>query len=76
MLKLAGDSRFATNADRMTHRDALAVELTETLRRATVETRAAELAALGFDLVGLYDSPVAGAEGNRETFALLVRGGG
>lgn len=48
----------------------------ETLRRATVETRAAELAALGFDLVGLYDSPVAGAEGNRETFALLVRGGG
>jgi len=47
----------------------------EELRRATVEARAAELAALGFELAGLFDSPVAGAEGNRESFALLVRGG-
>ncbi len=45
----------------------------ESLRRATIEARAADLAALGFDLVGLFDSPVAGAEGNREAFALLVR---
>jgi 23S rRNA (cytidine1920-2'-O)/16S rRNA (cytidine1409-2'-O)-methyltransferase len=45
----------------------------ETLRRETIETRAAELAALGFGLAGLFDSPVAGAEGNREAFALLVR---
>ena len=45
----------------------------ETLRRATIEARAAELAALGFELAGQFDSPVAGAEGNREAFALLRR---
>ncbi len=45
----------------------------ETLRRETIEARAAELAALGFELAGLFDSPVAGAEGNREAFALLAR---
>jgi 23S rRNA (cytidine1920-2'-O)/16S rRNA (cytidine1409-2'-O)-methyltransferase len=48
----------------------------EGLRRETVERRAAEIAALGFTLAGLYDSPVAGAEGNRETFAHLLREGG
>ena len=45
----------------------------ETLRRTTIELRAGELAALGFELLGTYDSPVAGAEGNREAFALLRR---
>lgn len=45
----------------------------ETLRRTTIDLRAGELAALGFELLGTYDSPVAGAEGNREAFALLRR---
>lgn len=43
------------------------------LRRETIAARAAELAALGFELVGTFDSPVTGAEGNREAFALLRR---
>ncbi len=47
----------------------------EALRRATVAARARELAELGLLLVGTFDSPVAGAEGNRETFALLERRG-
>jgi len=47
----------------------------EALRRATVATRARELADLGLFLVGTFDSPVAGAEGNREAFALLERRG-
>ena len=41
---------------------------------ATVDDRAARRAsspALGLELLGTYDSPVAGAEGNREAFALL-----
>ena len=45
----------------------------EALRRSTIDLRASELAALGLELVGTYDSPVAGAEGNREAFALLRR---
>ncbi|GMU65448.1 MAG: 16S/23S rRNA (cytidine-2'-O)-methyltransferase TlyA [Acidobacteriota bacterium] len=45
----------------------------EELRRRVVADRAAELAALGFELVGTVDSAVAGAEGNVEAFALLVR---
>lgn len=45
----------------------------EALRRTTVAERAAELAALGFELVGTVDSAVAGAEGNVEAFALLAR---
>ncbi|MEO8196697.1 MAG: TlyA family RNA methyltransferase [Thermoanaerobaculia bacterium] len=45
----------------------------ESLRQSTIELRARELAALGLELVGTYDSPVAGAEGNREAFALLRR---
>jgi 23S rRNA (cytidine1920-2'-O)/16S rRNA (cytidine1409-2'-O)-methyltransferase len=47
----------------------------EALRRATVEERARQLAALGLELAGTFDSPVAGAEGNREAFALLRRPG-
>ena len=43
----------------------------EGLRRSTIEQRARELAGLGLELLGTYDSPVAGAEGNREAFALL-----
>jgi 23S rRNA (cytidine1920-2'-O)/16S rRNA (cytidine1409-2'-O)-methyltransferase len=45
----------------------------EAVRRAVVERRAGELAALGLELVGTFDSPVHGAEGNREAFALLRR---
>jgi len=45
----------------------------ETLRVATIERRAGELAGLGLELVGWCDSAVAGAEGNREAFALLRR---
>jgi 23S rRNA (cytidine1920-2'-O)/16S rRNA (cytidine1409-2'-O)-methyltransferase len=45
----------------------------ESLRRAVVAERAGELAALGLALAGTFDSPVAGAEGNREAFALLAR---
>ncbi len=43
----------------------------EALRQSTIQQRASDLAALGLDLAGTYDSPVAGAEGNREAFALL-----
>lgn len=45
----------------------------EELRTRIVERRAAELAALGLELVGLFDSPLRGARGNQETFALLRR---
>ena len=45
----------------------------EALRRETIETRASELAALGLELRGTFDSPVAGAEGNVEAFAWLVK---
>jgi 23S rRNA (cytidine1920-2'-O)/16S rRNA (cytidine1409-2'-O)-methyltransferase len=45
----------------------------EDLRRRVVAERAAELAALGLELEGTFDSPVAGAEGNVEAFALLRR---
>jgi 23S rRNA (cytidine1920-2'-O)/16S rRNA (cytidine1409-2'-O)-methyltransferase len=45
----------------------------ETLRRAVIAERAGELADLGAVLVGTFDSPVAGAQGNVEAFALLVR---
>jgi 23S rRNA (cytidine1920-2'-O)/16S rRNA (cytidine1409-2'-O)-methyltransferase len=52
----------------------------EVLRRRVVEECATRLASLevpsrgaGLELLGLYDSPVAGSGGNRETFALLAR---
>jgi 23S rRNA (cytidine1920-2'-O)/16S rRNA (cytidine1409-2'-O)-methyltransferase len=45
----------------------------ETLRQATIAERADEIAALGLELVGTVDSPVAGAKGNREAFALFRR---
>jgi 23S rRNA (cytidine1920-2'-O)/16S rRNA (cytidine1409-2'-O)-methyltransferase len=45
----------------------------EALRRAVIEQRARELAALGLDLVGVIDSPVAGMGGNREALAHLRR---
>jgi 23S rRNA (cytidine1920-2'-O)/16S rRNA (cytidine1409-2'-O)-methyltransferase len=44
----------------------------ESVRRAVVAERAAELAALGLRLEGTFDSPVAGAQGNVEAFALLT----
>jgi 23S rRNA (cytidine1920-2'-O)/16S rRNA (cytidine1409-2'-O)-methyltransferase len=43
-------------------------------RRAVVEEAVAGLEALGLRLAGTFDSPVAGAEGNRETFALFSPG--
>ena len=46
----------------------------EELRRRVVDERAGELAGLGLELEGVFDSPVAGAEGNVESFALLRRG--
>jgi 23S rRNA (cytidine1920-2'-O)/16S rRNA (cytidine1409-2'-O)-methyltransferase len=45
----------------------------EDLRRRVVGERARELAGLGLELEGVFDSPVAGAEGNVEAFALLRR---
>lgn len=44
----------------------------ETLRQATITARAAELAALGLEPLGRFDSPVHGADGNRECFALFA----
>ena len=46
----------------------------EAVRRRVIEECAAGLVRLGLRLVGLFDSPVAGAGGNREAFALLRRG--
>ena len=45
-------------------------------RREVVARAVAELEALGLEGLGTFDSPVAGAEGNRETFALFRRAGG
>jgi 23S rRNA (cytidine1920-2'-O)/16S rRNA (cytidine1409-2'-O)-methyltransferase len=45
----------------------------EELRRRVIAERAAELVELGLELEGTFDSPVAGARGNREAFALLRR---
>ncbi len=45
----------------------------EALRRRVIDERAAELAALGLELVGVIDSPVAGAEGNVEALAYFVK---
>jgi 23S rRNA (cytidine1920-2'-O)/16S rRNA (cytidine1409-2'-O)-methyltransferase len=45
----------------------------EELRRRTIEERARQLAALGLEPAGTFESPVAGAEGNRESFALFRR---
>jgi 23S rRNA (cytidine1920-2'-O)/16S rRNA (cytidine1409-2'-O)-methyltransferase len=45
----------------------------EAARREIVERRAGEIAALGLEPVALFDSPVAGAEGNREALALFVQ---
>jgi 23S rRNA (cytidine1920-2'-O)/16S rRNA (cytidine1409-2'-O)-methyltransferase len=45
----------------------------ETARREIVERRVGEIAALGLEPVGHFDSPVAGMEGNREALALFVQ---
>jgi 23S rRNA (cytidine1920-2'-O)/16S rRNA (cytidine1409-2'-O)-methyltransferase len=45
----------------------------EAVRDRVVRECAEGLAGLGFDLEGLFDSPVAGMGGNREAFALLRR---
>jgi 23S rRNA (cytidine1920-2'-O)/16S rRNA (cytidine1409-2'-O)-methyltransferase len=45
----------------------------EQQRRRIVEERVAELASLGLAVIGIVDSEVAGARGNRETFALFRR---
>jgi 23S rRNA (cytidine1920-2'-O)/16S rRNA (cytidine1409-2'-O)-methyltransferase len=41
------------------------------LRRRVIAERVAEIAALGLEVVGVMDSPVAGAEGNIEALALF-----
>ena len=43
----------------------------EALRERVVAECASGLAGLGLELLGLFDSPVAGMGGNREAFALL-----
>lgn len=45
----------------------------ETLRSQIVQERATELASLGLDLIGIVDSEVVGAKGNREALALFRR---
>ena len=45
----------------------------EAARRAVIEERVGQLAALGFAIEGVRDSDVRGAKGNREAFALLRR---
>jgi 23S rRNA (cytidine1920-2'-O)/16S rRNA (cytidine1409-2'-O)-methyltransferase len=47
----------------------------EELRRRIVQECAEGIAALGLAPLGLFDSPVAGAGGNREAFALFRRSG-
>ena len=46
----------------------------EELRREVIDGCAAELAALGLELLGVHDSAVPGMGGNREAFALLKKG--
>jgi 23S rRNA (cytidine1920-2'-O)/16S rRNA (cytidine1409-2'-O)-methyltransferase len=43
----------------------------ETVRRRVVEQRTADLTSSGLGVVGIVDSEVPGASGNRETFALF-----
>jgi 23S rRNA (cytidine1920-2'-O)/16S rRNA (cytidine1409-2'-O)-methyltransferase len=43
----------------------------EEVRREVIAERAAELAGLGLELLGLHDSAVPGMGGNREAFVLL-----
>jgi 23S rRNA (cytidine1920-2'-O)/16S rRNA (cytidine1409-2'-O)-methyltransferase len=47
----------------------------EEVRQRVVRECAEGMAALGLELLGHYDSPVAGTGGNRETFALLRKAG-
>lgn len=48
----------------------------EGLRREAIDRTVARLEALGLSALGSFDSPVHGAKGNREAFALLRRGPG
>ena len=43
----------------------------EAVRRRTIDDRVRGIAALGFEVLGVIDSPVAGAEGNVEGLALF-----
>lgn len=45
-------------------------------RRETIEQRARDFAALGLEVLGVFDSPVKGMEGNQEAFALCRFTGG
>ncbi|HVS01951.1 MAG TPA: TlyA family RNA methyltransferase [Thermoanaerobaculia bacterium] len=45
----------------------------ETLRRRVIGERVADLERLGLECLGLIDSPLAGARGNREALALFRR---
>ncbi|MFP5288776.1 MAG: TlyA family RNA methyltransferase [Thermoanaerobaculia bacterium] len=47
----------------------------EEVRQRVVRECAEGMEALGLELLGLYDSPVAGTGGNRETFSLLRKAG-
>ncbi len=46
----------------------------EELRRQAIARTVADLAALGLAELGLFDSPVHGAKGNKEAFALFRKG--
>lgn len=48
----------------------------EAVRRQAIETTVERLEQLGLARRGLFDSPVHGAKGNKEAFALLERGAG
>ncbi len=45
----------------------------EEVRRMVIEECVAGIAGLGFETLGVFDSPVAGTGGNREAFALFRR---
>jgi 23S rRNA (cytidine1920-2'-O)/16S rRNA (cytidine1409-2'-O)-methyltransferase len=45
----------------------------EAVRTRVIREVAADLAAIGFELRGIVDSPVRGAKGNREALACLER---
>jgi 23S rRNA (cytidine1920-2'-O)/16S rRNA (cytidine1409-2'-O)-methyltransferase len=46
----------------------------EKVRHAAIARTVADLETLGLAKLGLFDSPVHGAKGNKEAFALFIRG--
>jgi len=77
---LANDPRFATNADRMAHRDALAAELTSTLRGASTDAWVERLLESGVpagpihDYAQVFADPHTAARGMVQTIVHPVEG--